>query len=345
MHPTNGKMSNMGETRVMIRINTSARCGILGNPSDGFFGKTIAVPARNFHAQIILFECNRIEILPGPSDHVAFNSLDDLIADLKINGYYGGFRLIKAAIKQFHDYVKLNGINLEDKQFTIRYTSNIPRQVGLAGSSAIITSTIKALANFYGITIEKPVMANYVLWSETKELGISAGLQDRVVQVYDEPIFMDFDEDYMKEHGYGKYGTMDPNAFPPMYLAYKINLTHKATAHNDVRKQWLNGDEKVRRVMQEIAANAQKGYDALLKDDQEGFKACIDKNFDLRASIYSIAVENLEMIKLARSIGATAKFPGSGGAIIGTFSDDQMLETLKREFSKLNCDVVRLTLI
>ncbi|MHA1791795.1 MAG: mevalonate kinase family protein [Promethearchaeota archaeon] len=326
----------------MLRIRTPARCGILGNPSDGFFGKTIAVPARNFNAEVILFEWDQIEILPGPSDNVVFKTLDDLIDDITINGYYGGFRLIKAAIKQFHQHVQKNEIIIPKKNFTIRYTTNIPRQVGLAGSSAIITSTMKALSQFYSVKIDKAIMANLVMWAETKELGISAGLQDRVVQVFDSPVYMDFNEDYMKEHGYGIYTPISPDLFPPMFLAYQDKLTHKDVIHNDVRDRWIKGDKKIIDVMAAIASNAERGFDALKNKDLETFNDCIDKNFDLRASIYPIPEKNLQMVRLARSIGATAKFPGSGGAIIGTFEDEKMFNDLVKKFRDIQCDVIKI---
>ncbi|MHA1700136.1 MAG: mevalonate kinase family protein [Promethearchaeota archaeon] len=332
----------MSETKNMIQVCVPARAGILGNPSDGFHGKTLAAPVRNFHAKIILFEWEKIEILPGPTDHVIFNSLDDMITDIRINGYYGGFRLIKAAVKQFYEYVNANDLHLPDKNFTIRYWSNIPRQVGLAGSSAIITATIKALCKFYGILIEKPIMANYVLWSETKELGIPAGLQDRVVQVYDAPVFMDFDKEYMDEHGHGIYTPVDASLIPEMYLAYQINLTHKTKAHYDIRNRWLRGEKKIVETMKKIAENAEIGFNAIKNGDLEAFKESINKNFDLRASIYPISQKNMKMIKLARALGATAKFPGSGGAIIGTVDDDLIFRKLKTQFELIGCNVVKI---
>jgi len=325
----------------LIRIQTPARAGLLGNPSDGFYGKTLSIPIRNFHAEVILFEWERIEILPGPSDHVNFDSLKDLIRDIQINGYYGGFRLIKAAIKQFSDYINTTAAMLPSKQFTIRYTSNIPRQVGLAGSSAIITSTMKALAEFYGVPMSKPQMANYVLWSESKELGISAGLQDRVVQVYDEPVFMDFDEPFMNVHGYGQYSRVAPKLFPPLFLAYRTELTHKDVAHNDVQLRWERGEPEVRKTMGQLAANAQTGYDALKTGDLETFDTCINKNFDLRAQIYPITKINKQMIDLARNLGATAKFPGSGGAIIGTYKNKAHFQEMKMEFAKIGCELIQ----
>nr|MDO8118939.1 GHMP kinase [Candidatus Sigynarchaeota archaeon] len=283
-----------------------------------------------------------IEILPGPTDNVKFNSINDLLDDIKINGYYGGFRLIKATIKQFFDFIRESGTSIPDKKFTIRYTSNIPRQVGLAGSSAIITSTMKALAQFYGISIDLPDMANYVMWAETKELGISAGLQDRVVQVYDQPVFMDFNRQCMEEKGCGIYNPVPVSLLPPLYLAYQSTLTHKDIVHNDVRRRFECGDSEVIDVMESIAANAQEGYNALKARDIQKFNACINKNFDLRAKIYPISPMNLDMIRVARKAGATSKFPGSGGAVIGTYEDEAMFSRLVDAFKQLNATVIKI---
>lgn len=37
-----------------------------------------------------------------------------------------------------------------------------------------------------------------------EELGITAGLQDRVVQVYGGVVYMDFAKDMMQRHGHGR---------------------------------------------------------------------------------------------------------------------------------------------
>jgi glucuronokinase len=328
----------------MIRIQVPARAGVLGNPSDGFFGKTLGIPVRNFHAEVVLFEWERIEILPGPSDHVTFASLEAMIEDIETHGYYGGVRLIKAAVCQFYRYVTKKKLKIADKRFTIRYTSTIPRQVGLAGSSAIIAATMKALGRFYQVSISQEIMANLVLWSETEELGLSAGLQDRVLQVYDQPVFMNFAQEFMERHGYGQYTPVDPQLFPPMYLAYRTKLTHKEHVHSDVTKRWQAGDKLARETMSQIAENAQVGYEALQKKDCKQFDKCLNRNFDLRAKIYPIPEENLKMIQLARSLGATAKFPGSGGAVMGTYPDAKTFAHLRQAFSKIGCQIVKIKL-
>jgi prepilin-type processing-associated H-X9-DG protein len=49
------------------------------------------------------------------------------------------------------------------------------------------------------IRIPKPMMANLVLSVEKDELGIAAGLQDRVAQVYQGLVYMDFDKSIIVE--------------------------------------------------------------------------------------------------------------------------------------------------
>ncbi len=57
---------------------------------------------------------------------------------------------MQATCKKFFEYCTNHGIALPRKNFTLSYDTNIPRQVGLAGSSAIVTSTLKCLMAFFG---------------------------------------------------------------------------------------------------------------------------------------------------------------------------------------------------
>ena len=58
---------------------------------------------------------------------------------------------------------------------------------------------------FYGVTIPKYIQANLVLSAEVDELKITAGLQDRVIQVYEGVVYMDFSKKIMDRQGYGQY--------------------------------------------------------------------------------------------------------------------------------------------
>jgi glucuronokinase len=48
---------------------------------------------------------------------------------LEGGGYYGGVRLLLAICKIFHNHCKHNSIALDEKNFTLSYDTNIPRQV------------------------------------------------------------------------------------------------------------------------------------------------------------------------------------------------------------------------
>jgi glucuronokinase len=48
------------------------------------------------------------------------------------------------------------------------------------------------------------------------------------------------------------------------------------------------------------------------------------------------------MIDLARSLGVSAKFPGSGGAIIGVCPSREKLIELRASFARIGCAVIEL---
>ncbi len=178
---------------ILIRKRAYARAALVGNPSDGYNGKTISVIVRNFWAEVVLYEWDSVDIVLAEDDRARFDSIYDLARDVTLHGYYGGIRLIKATIKRFVDFCARRGMALSDRKFSVRYQTNIPRQVGLAGSSAIIVATLRGLMEFYNVEIPLTVQPSLVLAVEQEELGIAGGLQDRVIQVYEGVVYMDFD--------------------------------------------------------------------------------------------------------------------------------------------------------
>ena len=91
---------------MIIRTQAYPRAGLIGNPSDGYFGKTISFTFGNFRAEVMLYETPELEILPNTRDHSPFDSIRHLAEDVRLYGYYGGIRLLKAAVKRFHDYCR-----------------------------------------------------------------------------------------------------------------------------------------------------------------------------------------------------------------------------------------------
>ena len=85
----------------IIRRRAYARAGLIGNPSDGYNGKTIAVLVPNYFAEVVLYEWKELEIVPSQDDQSKFSSIENLATDVQLHGYYGGIRLVKATIKRF----------------------------------------------------------------------------------------------------------------------------------------------------------------------------------------------------------------------------------------------------
>jgi glucuronokinase len=327
---------------MIIESRAYARAGLLGNPSDGYFGKTISISIRNFGAIVSIYESPELVIEPQEIDKNRFRSVYHLVESVNLTGYYGADRLIKAAIKKFIEYCNDHEIKISNKNFTARYQSSIPRQVGLAGSSAIITAAMRALMKFYQVDIPLQILPSVILSAETEELGINAGLQDRVIQVYEGCVYMDFDRKYMEKHHHGIYEPIDPRLLPKLYLAYKTQLGKvSGKALNTIKQKYDNGDEMVHSTLEEIAGLADLGKTAIIDRDYKTLTGLMDRNFDLRCKIMNISESNMEMVNLARSCGASAKFSGSGGAIIGTYQDDETLRKLIVNLKKINARVIK----
>ncbi len=114
----------------MVCSKVFSRIGLLGNPSDGFFGKTIAVSCANFWAEVFVSSCIEfwndaldnfnvfamlthelmhavwlLQVQLKPADTISFKphaqhdlleytSLDHLTQQIAQQGYYGGIRLL-----------------------------------------------------------------------------------------------------------------------------------------------------------------------------------------------------------------------------------------------------------
>ncbi|MCG6190130.1 mevalonate kinase family protein [Maribellus maritimus] len=331
---------------MIIETYSYPRAAVIGNPSDGYFGKTIAFVFSNFIVKVQLYQTPQLEIKPQRADKTTYNNLDELVDNINFAGYYGGMRLIKGIVKVFYEYCKRNNIKLASKNFTITYNSNIPLRLGLAGSSAILTACLKALCLFYEVYIEPAIFANLVLSVETNELGISAGLQDRVAQAYEKPVFMNFDKKIMEKQGYGKYETLHNVHFPNFYIAYRKNLSEGTeTVHNNLKARFEIKEGKVLQAMKRWAQITEEFKAALEKRDKQKMHELINENFDLRRNLIPVSQGNIEMVELARSVGASAKFTGSGGAIIGTYADEIMYNKLHDIMNNNEIEVIKPNII
>ena len=331
-----------------IRTRSFARAGLLGNPSDGYFGKTLSFTFTQFGVELVMSESSRIRFQQGEVDDATFASMEEMSRNLRLYGYYGGIRLLKATAKRFFDYCQERGLALPKRNFSVEYKINIPRLVGLSGSSAICSAMLRALMKFYEVEIPFEMQPTICLEAERDELGINCGFQDRVIQIYNGLVFMDFEKSFVESHNHGKYEQLYPsstfNLQPStfnLYIAYDAKRAEESgKAHKRVKRLFEEKNADVVTAMSEFADIAQRGRDAIIAGRIGDLPSLINANFDLRDKIFNVAEENRRMVMTARKCGASAKFAGSGGAIVGTYADEAQFRQLKADLAAIGTEVL-----
>ena len=328
----------------MIHSIAYPRAALFGNPSDGFFGKTIAFPFRDFRAEVSLSPTESGIRLQGEDQ--TYSGFDTFYQSMK---QVPKKTLLQATLKRFLDYCRTNRTLLSEGSggFEIKFKSDIPLQVGMAGSSAIITAIWRVLLENFNLELAPHLLANQVLEVETIALGIGAGLQDRVVQAYECPVYMDFDQELMASQGFGHYEPIPAPHFQNLYIAYMDGVPEGSEIiHNDLRSRFDQGEEKVHRVMQDLSALTTLAKNKLANErERRALGPLIDRNFDLRQSICQIAPAYLNLIQMARKAGASAKFTGSGGTIIGQYTSEEAYQRMGEQFSKNNIHIFKPTIV
>jgi glucuronokinase len=269
----------------MVSTRAFARAALAGNPSDGYGGATLAVVVRDFAAEV--------EASPAGGPRIEPES-----------------RLVRATVERFR-----RELAPEAPPAALRIRTTIPRAVGLGGSSAIVIATVRALGALHGVALPPDELASFALAVEIEELGIAAGLQDRVAQAYGGLTFMDFRS--------GVYEPLDPGLLPPLFLAWNLDASGPSgVTHSDLRARYERGDPAVLTALEELAEHARAARGALLAGDHGAFAGCLDASFDARRRMLTLDERHVAMIELARTRGASANYTGSGGAIVGCCEDD-----------------------
>lgn len=331
----------------MIVRTAPARVGLLGNPSDGYGGRTLSLAVPRFEATVTLEPADRLEIVANDDDEPRWGSVADLVDRVDRQGYGTGPQLLAATVRTFADVAdSVEHRGFERHAFRLSYRTSIPRQVGLGGSSALVIATLQALAELTGIDVPSTVLPSIALRVETDQLDISAGLQDRVVQTYGGLVAMNFGDMTTNARfgvSHGDYRTVDPSNLPPLFLAYREGAAEPSDGYHRLLRQRFNeGDGAIRETLRTMATLVVEGEAALRWGDGDRFADLIAENMRLRKLLGPIPARQLELVEAAEGCGLAATFAGSGGAIVGAYGDDDQLETLRSRLAAL--DAVTLAL-
>jgi glucuronokinase len=273
-----------------------ARAALAGNPSDGYGGAVLAVcvPELAAHAEA------------GP----AARRLSDPSS-----------ALVDAAVARFGR-----------GPCAVRWTTTVPREVGLAGSSAIVTATVRALCALHGHELAPAALAELVLAVEVEDLGIAAGPQDRYAQAHEGLVLMDF------AGARPRVERLDPGLLPPLYLAWRPDAAEASHAvHGGLRER--AAEPRLHAGMARLADHARAAADALRTGDRGAFARALDGSFDERAALMELDPRHVAMVQAARGAGASANYAGSGGAIVGTLPVSGF-DAVAGALRALGCEVI-----
>jgi len=328
-----------------------ARAGLLGNPSDVYGGKVIALSVCNFQARVVIEPAARFALRPGETDMLAFPSAREASRAFENAGCEDGMRLLRAALRRFAG--SWQGFDLLDGddpslRFTMRYETDIPRQVGLAGSSAIIIAALRALMSWFDVAIEPAALAEIALAAEVEDLGITAGPMDRVVQAYGGVVLMDLKE----PRSAASYRPLSPETLPPLFVAWDPRGgACSGIAHGDLRRRWESGDPEVHRIMSDFRDLVDEGIALWGDGGLEGgvvegrntaaFRDLLSRNFEMRSQIFHISARDRQMVAIARQFNAAAKLAGSGGAVIGVPAQETDLGRIHAAYEEAGFRMIR----
>jgi glucuronokinase len=158
-------------------------------------------------------------------------------------------------------------------------------------------------------------------------------------------VYMDFSQ--AQEHRSGGlphyyYESMPPALLPNIFVAYTTTLSEPTEIfHNDIRSRYNRGDQAIVSAMAHFATLAEQGREALLAGDTKRLGVLINENFDTRCRFYQLPSWQVQMVEGARACGASAKFAGSGGAIIGVYEDEEIYQKLCVQMERIGSKVIK----
>ena len=157
-----------------------------------------------------------------------------------------------------------------------------------------MVAVLRALGSLWSVTLEPLAMAELALSIEVDDLGIAAGLQDRIAQTHAGLTFMDFGAP-----GATTVGELDTARLPPLLVAWRPESGgHSGDVHAPLRDRHAEGEPVVLEAMRALTCRAHGAEHAIRNGDHATLCASVDASFDARRSMLALDPRHVEMIEL-----------------------------------------------
>jgi glucuronokinase len=291
---------------VAARAAAHARAALAGNPSDAYQGAVLAVTLDALSAEAFAHRAQSLVVEPASE-------------------------LVEATVRRFSAEFGTAAVATK-----VQWRTSIPRGVGLGGSSAIVIAVLRALCALHRTALEPVQMAELALAIEVEDLGIAAGLQDRVAQAYGGLVFMEFGDG-------GAYERLASALLPPLVVAWRTDAAQDSDdVHALLQTKLEAGDATAVAGMKDLAELARAARAALIARDHERLARTADESFDVRRRLIALDPRHVELVERARALGAGANYTGSGGAVVAVCRDQAHAGTVARALAELGCGTLAL---
>jgi galactokinase/mevalonate kinase-like predicted kinase len=307
----------------MIRASAPGRCGLVGNPTDGYGGSVISCS---------LAERAVVEIVPA--DETVLEICGDRApvrnpSDLRLNGGYAD--VARAVLTVFDSAVT-------SRKFHLKGWTDIPMQSGLAGSTAMLAAILGGVLRLLDLRLTPYEVAETVRHIEFNVMNCVCGFQDQYMTVFGGLHYLDFRDKEPQAAEDPVFATVE-NLEPfigemPLLLASTGVRRHSGTVHKGLRDRWLEREPAVVEGYERIARLAREAKKALLAEDWPCVGAAMTENHAIQRDLGGSGEANERLIAAALNAGALgAKLAGAGhgGTIVAIHEDLAYLERALRE--------------
>ena len=291
----------------MSAVSVPARIHLAGNPSDGYGGAVLSTTVPDFAATVEV-ELDDAFTVTGPAPR--WPTIDHLSRHAARHGHDDGGRLVTAALVTLDRHLPAD---LDRRPGRFRWSTTIPRSVGLAGSSALVLATMRAALRWWAAddVVDDLTLARLALETEVADLGIAAGLADRTVQAAGGVVLTDCRDD---EPTFRTVVVTDPLSLTLLWN--EAAAAPSGDYHRRLRRELGAGDAGLTEAMGDLAGLAVRAAAAVEEGRADDLGTCMDDSLRLRCRLGPVPADALAPVEDLRRGGHRVNFTGSGGALV-----------------------------
>lgn len=331
--PAEGRLRPRARYPRRVRVATAfarPRVGLAGNPSDLAGGRVLAFTFDAFRAQARAWAAEGLVLAVGQGEEVRCGDTEEVAERLSDRSSSarprGGAALIGAALVALARAKEVPA----PRNLAVAFSSDVPRQVGLGGSTAIVVAVLRAVARLLGAELSPARVAEIALTAERDVLGTVAGPMDRVSVAHGGLLHIDCTSTATRAHP----TALDAALLPELVLAHEqrpgrpSGLIH---AEGALRRARGEADAA---ALDALADLAERARDALLAGDRDTLWSVLDAHPALRERALGLSRSDRAAIEVGRRAGAATKQCGSGGAWVALPRAPEDLPRVRAAFAE-----------